>query len=624
MCGIAGRVNAGTPMDEAPLAEVAARLAHRGPDGQGVHRGPGVALVHARLAIVDLAGGAQPMTNASGSVVVTYNGEIYNHLDLRRDLEAEGFVFRTRCDTEVLVHGHERFGDRLPERLRGMFAYAAWDARARTLLLVRDRVGIKPLYYAHLRTGDLLFASEVHALLAWPDVPRARDDVALHEYLAMRYVPAPRTALLSVRKLPPGTVLRWQGGCVRLWRYWDLPLDEPPTPGVLPRVETAAELRARVDEAVRLRLMADVPLGVFLSGGVDSSIVTAAMARQQNTRVRSFAVGFEGPESELPWARDVARAIGTDHHEVTIAPHEVADELPRIIGRLDEPVADTSAVPLYFLARAARRHVKVVLSGEGGDEAFAGYVAYARQPHHEWLPALIARSPQVERGALALADRLALRGGVAARLGRQMRRATLGLERSYVGVGRAFPNMGHHAARRLAPLWQRTRGLPALRRMLYVDTHVWLPDDLLVKADKMTMAHALELRVPLLDHVLLEWAWRLPAGYLPGKQLLKLAARGRVPDAVLDRPKAGFVNPIADWLRGPLHDAARAWLLSPRAICPLGTAATRSLLDADRRHGGLADELWALVVLEKWHAEVAAPAPVPAPASPELIEEAVQ
>jgi asparagine synthase (glutamine-hydrolysing) len=607
MCGIAGRVSLRPRVDRAALRRAAALLRHRGPDADGEFVAPGVGLVHTRLAIVDLAGGAQPMHNEDGAVTVVFNGEVYNHAELRRELEPRGHVFRTRSDTEAIVHGFEEWDLGLPARLRGMFGIAIWDQKTQRLVLIRDRVGIKPIYYAELRGGDLAFASDVRALLGWPDVPRDIDDDAVAQYLALRYVPAPATTLRAVRKLPPGSILTWHKGAIRVEPFWDLPLADPAR-SLSPR-EALAELSALVDESVRLRLMADVPLGVFLSGGVDSSVVTAAMARHAGGRVQSFAVGFNGPDCELEAARIAASAIGTEHHEIKLDPDEVMGELPTLVRRLDEPVADSAAVPLYFLARAARQHVKVVLSGEGGDEAFAGYITYPRNLAAERVHRALAQL-WLDRAAAELIPAAASRLSAHPRIARGLRMAALPLDERYIGVTRALDSHREHAVRALAPLWARTPALSPLRRMLYVDTKVWLPDDLLVKADKMTMAHALELRVPLLDHRLLEWAWRLPDRFLDRKRLLRRLAARSVPRALVERKKRGFPNPIGDWLRGPIRGLAHEVCTSSRAMCPLGKAETLRLLEAHRKFGAFAGEVWTLVVLELWRREVPG-APLP-------------
>ena len=594
MCGIAGRVSLRPRVDREALRRAAALLRHRGPDGSGEFVGRGVGLAHTRLAIVDLAGGAQPMVGEDGQTAVVFNGEIYNHAELRAQLSAH--TFNTHSDTEAIVHGFEEWDLGVAARLRGMFGVAIWDARNERLVLIRDRVGIKPIYYAELRGGDLAFASDVRALLAWPDVPRDIDEAAISQYLGLRYVPAPATTLRAVRKLPPGSMLIWQRGSFRIEPFWDLPLAAPPSR--ISERTALAQLEAHLDESVRLRLMADVPLGVFLSGGIDSSVVTAAMARHAGGRVKSFAVGWRGGDSELSAAALAAQALGTDHHEVPLDPDEVMAELPSIVRRLDEPVADSAAVPLYFLARAAREHVTVVLSGEGGDEAFAGYITYPRNLWAERVHRTL-RQFRLDGAAAALVPRVAH-----ARFARALRMAALPLPERYIGVTRALDSHHEHAAAALAPLWARTASLSPLRRMLYLDTKVWLPDDLLVKADKMTMAHALELRVPLLDHVLLEWAWRLPDHLLDGKRLLRRIAARSLPPALVHRKKRGFVNPVIDWLRGPLRGFAHEVCTSARAMCPLGRAETLRLLDAHRSTGALGGEVWALVVLELWRREV--------------------
>jgi asparagine synthase (glutamine-hydrolysing) len=581
-------------VDREALRRAAALLRHRGPDGSGEYIARGVGLAHTRLAIVDLAGGVQPMLGEDGLTAVIFNGEIYNHAELRKQLTSHHFL--TQSDTEAIVHGFEEWDLGIADRLRGMFAIAIWDAKNERLVLIRDRVGIKPIYYAELRGGDLAFASDVRALLAWPDVPRDIDETAVSQYLALRYVPAPATTLRAVRKLPPGSMLIWQRGQFRIEPFWDLPLSAPPLR--ISEREALAQLEAHIDESVRLRLMADVPLGVFLSGGIDSSVVTAAMARQAGGRVKSFAVGWRGAESELPAAAEAAAAMVTDHHEVTLDPDDVIAELPAIIRRLDEPVADSAVVPLYFLARAAREHVTVVLSGEGGDEAFAGYITYPRNVLAERVHRALSHL-SLDGAAAALIPHIAH-----ARLARALRMAALPLPERYIGVTRALDSHHEHAVRALAPLWARTASLSALRRMLYLDTKVWLPDDLLVKADKITMAHALELRVPLLDHVLLEWAWRLPDRFLDGKRLLRRIAARSLPPALLHRKKRGFVNPVTDWLRGPLRGFAHEVCTSSRSMCPLGRAETLRLLDAHREAGVYGGEVWTLVVLELWRREV--------------------
>jgi asparagine synthase (glutamine-hydrolysing) len=587
-----------------------ARLAHRGPDDAGYHLGPRVALGHRRLSIIDRRLGRQPLGNEDQTLTVVYNGEIYNHVELRGLLVARGHRFRTRSDTEVLVHAYEEWGPGCVERLRGMFAFALWDERRRRLLCARDRLGIKPLYYAVLG-DDLVFASELKALLCVAGLAPELDDDALAQYLQLRYVPGARTLLQPVLRLPPAHTLLWHDGAITLERYWELP--DPRARGGRPtRVAAAHSLRQRVDEATGLRLMSEVPVGAFLSGGLDSTVVTAAMIARGAAGLHTFSVGYAdqgtGGDDERAWARLAARALGTQHHEVRVAARQVADELSAIVWALDEPVADPAAVPLYFLARRAKEEVTVVLSGEGADELLAGYALY---PRVLFLHRVGAATGRLRPPLLALLEPLAT----------PRARRLLGhldaLERSYRGVARAFarPDLDRlwpgRANDRLVELfadgWARTRGWSPLRRLLAHDLDGWLPDELLLKADRMTMAHGVELRVPLLDHVLVEETWRLPDEYLlegrVGKALLRRAARGRVPEAILRRTKRGFSTPVAAWLRGELYERARAALLSPHSLARarFELPYVIALLEQHRRGSDRSAELWPLVVLELWH-----------------------
>ncbi|HEX4462383.1 MAG TPA: asparagine synthase (glutamine-hydrolyzing) [Polyangia bacterium] len=637
MCGIAGRVNQTAPVDRAEIFRMTELIAHRGPDDHGYHLRTQVGLGHRRLSIIDLAGGRQPLANEDDSVWIVFNGEIYNHVELRRELVARGHKFRTHSDTEAIVHAYEEWGVDCAKRLRGMFGFAIWDDRKKKLVLVRDRMGIKPIYYAQLG-GDLVFGSEIKSLLAVPQIDGAIDDDALAAYLALRYVPAPLTMFRGIKKLPPATVLTWQRGKAILSRYWDLADVEtrdatPPT-----EAEAANELQTRIDHATKLRLMAEVPVGAFLSGGLDSTYITAAMLRAADARgaLKTFSVGYAEDaaqsEDELAYARLAAGALGTEHHERRVTMKEAADALPKIVWHLDEPVADAACVPLYFLSQAAKQHVTVVLSGEGADEAMGGYSIYRKWQRMEQLRARLGAGSS----ALSLLGRLGAKLP-SDKLRRAARLCAGTLETSYRGVSRAFDDdvverlhkTHSHGANAsdvlhslLAPHWEATRGMTPLRRMLYLDGKVWLPDDLLVKADKMTMAHAIELRVPFLDHELMEHTWSLPdhmkiAGGV-GKALLRKAARGRVPQAVLDRPKMGFGTPTAAWLRGGMRDMADAALFDPRSLAHerFDTPFLHQLWDRHQAGADLSAELWPLVVLELWHRNFNAEArPRPEPLS---------
>ena len=623
MCAIAGHVTPASMPDAALVEAMAAAQRARGPDDSGLVVRPHCALGHRRLAIVDLAGGHQPLANEDGSVWIAYNGEVYNHASLRHDLESRGHTFRTRSDTEAIVHAYEEHGPRCATRLRGMFAFAVWDGARRRLLLVRDRLGIKPLYYAALPGGGLLFASDLKALLRSPEVDRTLDEEALACYLALRYVPAPRTLLRGVRKLPPGSLLRWEitsGGAVRLSteRWWDvrdtvLLDDAPPT-----EAEEAARLRELCDECVSLRLMSEVPLGAFLSGGLDSTAVVAAMRAAQpgSDPPCTFAVGYQDQpaDSELPWAALAATRLGTRHIEALVDGPVAAEALPRIAADLDEPVGDPAAVPLWFLARRAREQVTVVLSGEGADEIFGGYAIY------RWMAVMERLRAGPLGGALSLASGLVapvLRG----RAGRAAAALSQPLEARYRGVSRAFDGPGRAlllggggaaAADRalqstLEPLWEATRGLSPLRRMLYLDLAAWLPEDLLVKADKTTMAASIELRVPLLDHKLVEHAWSLPDAMKihgsEGKRIFRRAMRGRVPRAIMTRPKRGFSTPSRGWLRGAMAPLLAEALLATGSLARARTSrpyVDRLLAEHAAGRADRSPELWTLLSLELW------------------------
>jgi asparagine synthase (glutamine-hydrolysing) len=638
MCGIAGRVNHAAPIDRGEIFRMTELIAHRGPDDYGYHLRTRVGLGHRRLSIIDLAGGRQPLANEDETVWIVFNGEIYNHVALRKELMARGHKFRTHSDTEAIVHAYEEWGVDCAKKLRGMFAFAIWDDRVKKLVLVRDRMGIKPIYYSQLG-ADLVFGSEAKSLLAVPTVDDSIDDGALSAYLALRYVPAPLTMWRGIKKLPPASVLTWQRGFVSIHRYWDLTdtatLDHaPPT-----EAAAAADLRDRVDFVTKLRLMAEVPVGAFLSGGLDSTMITAAMLKAADARgaLKTFSVGYAEAEAqgddELHFARLAAQALGTEHHEVRIDMREAADALPKIVWHLDEPLADPACVPLYFLSKKAREHVTVVLSGEGADEALGGYYIYRKLARLEAL-----RNGLGAGGSAALSALASIAGAFPSDKARRAARALgLPLEQSYRGVARAFDdetaaqlmmqshnfNVQPHneiVASLLGPHWEATRGMTPLRRMLYLDSTVWLPDDLLIKADKMTMAHAIELRVPFLDHELMEHAWSLPDSLKisggVGKALLRKAARGRVPQVILDRPKKGFATPTATWLRGGLRELLEDSLTGTRSVARerFDGKLVRGLID---QHGAGADrtaELWPLLVLELWRQNFRAEArPAPEP-----------
>jgi asparagine synthase (glutamine-hydrolysing) len=614
MCGIAGFLNRdhGEAADEPLLQRMTDVIAHRGPDGAGYFVEGPLAFGHRRLSIIDLSqNGAQPMQNEDGKVTVTFNGEIYNHLSLRDELIARGHVFRSRCDTEVLVHGYEEWGASLPERLVGMFAFAIWDSRNRRLFLARDRLGKKPLYY-HLGKDRFLFGSEAKSLLCDPSVPRKLDDEALDLYLSTRYVPAPLTMFAGIQKLLPASCAVYENGDLRVRRYWKC--EYPDQTDSRSSDELARELWSRVKAATEARLMSDVPVGVFLSGGLDSSCIAAQMIDLRKERgegpVKSFSVGYRTDDgsSELDQARAVAEALGTEHREVLVTAQDFGRFLPDLVWHMDEPVADAACVPLYYLSKRAREEVVVVLSGEGADEVLAGYPIYRTML---WMEDLRAAAPL----AAALLPRVR-----DPKTRKYLRWATLPLEQRYRGVSVAFtddeksllvdgaaPHVSERLVHRLSREWAETQGLPPLERMLELDRRVWLPDDLLVKADKMTMAASVELRVPFLDHRLIEWCAGLPARLklrgTVGKWLLRESARTRLPARCTAPGKRGFTVPLSNWLRTTLHGDLRDALLSSDSVARtrFGEKTVRRLLDEhllgrrDRK-----EELYSLWILDLW------------------------
>jgi asparagine synthase (glutamine-hydrolysing) len=618
MCGIAGYVGKAGPDT---LAAMLPLLKHRGPDGEGMHVEPDVGLGMTRLAIIDAVGGRQPMTNEDESVWLVFNGEIYNFRELRPVLEARGHRFRTRSDSEVLLRAYEAFGESCVDHLRGMFAFAVWDRRRRRMLLARDRLGKKPLYYRR-RSGLLLFASEIKALLGHPEVGRDVDAEALHHYLAFGYSPGDRSIFAEIASLPPAHLAVVHGDRLETRCYWT-PLPGAVTTDTVSAAEAPALVRRAVVDAVRWRLESDVPLGVFLSGGIDSSAVVASMRELTGDRITTVTVGFGAADpsfDELPYARLVARRFETDHHEERLEPR-VPDLLPAIVGQFDEPFADSSAVATYVVAQAAARHVKVALSGIGGDEAFAGYPRYLGLR----LSETYARLPRPVRTLARAAVRAVAResgGGVD--WGARARRfvdADAPAPDRYLTWTRFFGDADLErlvspalrarwrldvAARQRAAFASRA-GADVVEGAFRVDLATYLPDDLLVMADRMTMAHSLELRAPFCDHRLLEASLRIPAAVkLRGgrlKPLLKAAFADVLPPELLRRPKQGFMLPLARWLRTELREPLED-LLAPARVRARGLLVPevvdtlkREHLEGRRSH---ADRLWSLMMLELW------------------------
>jgi asparagine synthase (glutamine-hydrolysing) len=615
MCGICGvaTAEAGAVADVEAVKRMNRRLVHRGPDSDGLFHRDGVAMAMRRLSIIDLEGGDQPIANEDGSVVVVQNGEIYNYRELRRELEHRGHRFATASDTEVLVHLYEEHGEGFVERLRGMFALALWDARQRRLLLARDRFGIKPLYY-RLADGTLSFASELKAMLEQPGFSRRIDPRAVAAYLAFNSIPAPLTIFAEARKLPAGTLAIWRDGELAQSRY-----ARPAPAGAesvrrRPERELAAELRTTLRDSIRAHLVADVPVGVLLSGGVDSAGITALAAAEQGQPVKTFSVGFEESSfDELDRARLVAERYGTDHHEIVLRPDAV-ELFPKLVDAFDEPFGDSSALPTYLVSELAAGEVKVALSGEGGDELFGGYYTYVAD--------LLA--PRVGRLA-------ALAAPLAELLPSSDAKVSFDYKAKRFARGAHLPPLERHHAwkeifsRQLQasllgerdPDWDpvdlyreryaETAGAEPLARLQDVDLGIYLVDDLLVKTDRASMAHSLELRVPFLDAEVaataLGLATPLKVRGLAKKRLLRRALAPLLPKQVLRGPKQGFSIPVAAWLRGPLQGFARETLAAETLARQgwLDPATVTALLDRHcAGHEDLSRQLWGLIAFTLW------------------------
>ena len=634
MCGIYGILELhGAAADASRLSALAGRTVHRGPDDEGRHVDGPLAIGMRRLSIIDLDGGHQPLTNEDGTLWLVANGEIYNFRELRDGLVADGHRFRTGSDCETLLHLYERDGDGFLAKVNGMFAFALWDAKRRRLLIGRDRLGIKPLYVREAE-GRLEFASEAKALLASDSHAPDVDPAALRAYLTLGYVPAPRSIFRGIRKLPPATLLIAEHGRVDERVYWSLPRGVDPLPTEAEWIEA---VRRRLEASVAMQMVSDVPIGAFLSGGVDSSAVVAFMARHASGPVKTYAIGFEGGAAEayydeLPHARRVARAFGTDHHEIVVKP-DVVSLLPRLLWHLDEPIADTAFVTTYLVSEFARRDVTVILSGVGGDELFGGYRRYLGGHYRARLDRVPAA---LRRAVIALADRLpADRHSPSLdklRLARGfLATADLPFDERYRSYLEVFPPSAASALMRVAApiegdaLGAAFAAAPSedeLLRMLSVDAATQLPDDLLALTDRMSMAVSLECRVPLLDHELCELAARIPAsikvrgGRL--KHVMKEALRGVLPDDILERRKRGFGAPMGAWLRRELapmlRDALsresierRGWFRYPEVAKLIADHDASRVDGTDRLLALLNLELWARLYLDgRAHEDIAA------------------
>jgi asparagine synthase (glutamine-hydrolysing) len=628
MCGIVGVVNLAGSVPAGVARVMSAAITHRGPDSDGFHDSPSAVLGMRRLAIIDVARGAQPVHDETGDIAVVFNGEIYNYPDLQRQLRGRGHSLASDGDTACLPHLYEDHGPALFEHLRGMFAIAVWDEHEQRLLLGRDRLGKKPLYY-HRQGNRLWFASELKALLTVADIPRTIDPTAVDQYLTYQYVPHPHSILRDIHKLPPGHRLIFDRNGLSVEPYWTLQYaPAAPAAGADPVDEEALaeELRQHLLEATRIRMVSERPLGAFLSGGLDSSAVVAAMAHLTDQPVATFSIGFaEEAYNELPHARRVAELYGTNHHELVVTP-DITDILPRIARMFDEPYADSSAVPSYYLAEMARRHVVVALNGDGGDESLGGYTRYANfltAGGERRFPAPLARLGG------AIGHRLTTRpprNRHLARFGRVARRMSAAhpADRyaqmmSYffpwetrqlyqpdflAAVGPVSPYQRMHDA------WDAAGDTDTVNRLLACDVALYLPGDLLPKVDITTMAVSLEARSPLLDHRFVEWAARLP-GHLKvrngtTKYLFKQALEPWLPHDLIHRQKMGFGIPRDEWLQGPLAPMVHDLLLAPdtRIAEYLHADGIRALIDRHSIHGKDGTRVWALLMLELWHREV--------------------
>jgi asparagine synthase (glutamine-hydrolysing) len=634
MCGIAGILDINSTPEKGLIQRMCRIMTHRGPDGEGYHiRGP-VALGHRRLSIIDLTGGKQPMSNEDGTVWITFNGEIYNFQELRDDLIAKGHRFATRSDTEAIVHAYEEYGERCVERLRGMFAFAVWDSRAGKLFIARDRLGKKPVYYCH-NGGRFLFASEIKAILQDEGVKRELDPKALADYLTYHYIPFPETIFKGIKKLEPGHVMTVElvessqqvkpaqpakpsQLTLSVEKYWDITYSPDYS---LSENDWVEALREKLREAVKIRLISEVPLGAFLSGGIDSSTVVALMSQVQSAPVKTFSIGFKEEDfSELKYARQVAEKFGTEHHEFVVEP-DAMEVLPRLAWEFDEPFADSSAIPTYYVSKIARQQVTVILSGDGGDETFAGYRRYGWAQYMSkydaiptplkkaffGLPASLLPDGVKGKGALKHLSKGAFERyaglntfGESPYLERLLSADTLAtIRRTYKGRLPDFSAMER--------FYKSCSASDYLTRIQYVDSKLYLSEDILTKVDRASMLCSLETRAPLLDQEVIELAARMPSSFkLSGgetKYILKKAMEGILPNEILYRKKMGFGVPLIHWFKKDLTEYARDLLLSKqsRERGLFNAKHVETVLDTHQKKGrDLSARIWALLFFEQW------------------------
>ena len=622
MCGICGKLNfdRDNEVSQSLLKAMADSIVHRGPDDVGYYFSGPIGLGFRRLSIIDLAGGHQPLSNEDGTVWIVFNGEIYNYQELREDLLKKGHVFRTKADTEAIVHLYEEYGEAGIQSLRGMFAFAIWDQNQQKLLLARDRVGIKPLYYG-VTSQSVVFASEMKAILIDPQVKREILPSTIDRFLTFGYVPGEETLLKGIYKLPPASFMVVKNGKTEVKQYWDLHFSS----SSVTLKDAEEQLLEILEQSVRLHMIADVPVGFLLSGGVDSTAMLSLASQKTDRPISSYTVGFanSGIADERPFARLAAEKYGSEHHEISISSKEFADFLPKYVWHMEEPVCEPPAVALYYVSKLARNYVKVLISGEGGDEAFAGYPNYRAMLWIERIKRMAGPLKGGLSGTLSLLYKLS---GYQ-KLGNYLPLLKSSFDSYYYSRSSSpFRFFNAHSqelyssdfsastskqysVRPVTQLLEQNRADDLLSRMLYVDTKTWLPDDLLVKADKMTMANSVELRVPLLDHKLLEFAATLPSNFKVNgfsmKYIAKRCLRKQIPVEILERKKAGFPVPYETWLRTDLRDSVSDILLDRETIDRgyFKKSAIEKLVRNNSETGGYAKEIFSLVVLELWHRE---------------------
>jgi asparagine synthase (glutamine-hydrolysing) len=621
ICGIAAPANSAQRIDESTLVQMRDALTHRGPDDAGLYLDSQAGLGHRRLSIVDLGGGHQPMPNEDCTIWISYNGEIYNHRDLRPGLEQRGHVYRSACDTETILHLYEEHGASAVEHLRGMFAFAIWDSRRRRLLLARDRLGVKPLYYAITDDGAIYFASEIKAILKSGAVVPELNYEVLPDYAANRSTSGEETLFRGVKRLMPGHTLTWEDGRVEVHRYWDLSFAKSDQP--LSEREYVERFTELFNESVKLRLMADVPLGMFLSGGIDSSAIAAVMSRMVREPIKTFCVAFSEREAnELAYARAVSQAFATEHYEIVVSPAQFFDALPSLVYQEDEPIAHPSSIPLYFVSKLAAEHVKVVLTGEGSDELLAGYDKYRKTIYNLALGRFYRRV--VPAGVCRLVEQKVAGMNGAKGFGQKLSRSFLRLRpeiediyfdnfavfsramQTRLFTAEAREQMGVGDPYRASLDHMSGSGTEALLdQLLACDMKTYLPE-LLMKQDQMSMAASIESRVPFLDHKLVEFAAGLPVEMklrgITTKHILRRAMAKILPKAIVARKKMGFPVPIGEWLRGPFGHIVEQYVLSERAMerGVLNPSYVNELVTRHRAGENHSERLWALINFEIW------------------------